>query len=143
MTITIKKLNQVRLACLKRVEKFTETETMKYSKLAHAYLDANCPLEKDKVYELQPAPGTNPKRRRYTRFVVYKRDLAWIGKKDAEALIRVGGWWLDQNNIPAKWDTRVVGGAVGNPDVFILSKNQKARPHPNATKSSTKKTAKK
>ena len=46
-------------------------------------------------------------------------------------MMRVGGWWLDKENIPTKWDTMTVIG-VSNAAKFKLSENQKNENHPEA-----------
>ena len=47
-------------------------------------------------------------------------------------MITVGGWWLNSENIPTKWDDMTVSG-IGNPAVFKVSENQINHKHPDST----------
>lgn len=95
---------------------------MLYTKLVEEYIDANSPVEKLKVYELIE---NGNKRRGFKRFVIYSQDVKIF---NVTPMISVGGWWLNKENIPEKWDSMTVHG-VGNPAVFKLSDDQTAYEH--------------
>ena len=97
-----------------------------YTRILNEFKKENSPVQKQKVYELQE---NGRKRRGFKRIVIYDIDVAvW----DADqVMIRAGGWWLDKNNIPTKWDTMTVVG-VSNNAVFKLSDDQTAEKHPEA-----------
>lgn len=94
-----------------------------YLKLVAKYVKDNTDLKRNKVYEL----ATPNPRKRYHRIVAYVIEAYFFGGQPS---IRLGGWWLDQNNVPVKWDTLLVGGLVNNPTKLVLSKNQVHKPHP-------------
>ncbi|MNU09540.1 hypothetical protein D3C72_2561730 [compost metagenome] len=53
---------------------------------------------------------------------------------DETLMITVGGWWLNENNTPSKWDNMTVEG-VSNPAIFKLSEDQTANDHPESNDS--------
>lgn len=87
------------------------------------FLNANCPVEIKGVYELKE---NGIKRRGFKRFVIYLREVIFFG---GDPMIQVGGWWLDRENVPTKWDTMTVYG-ISNPALFELSDNQEHELHP-------------
>ena len=115
-----------RKSLLKRKEKFQEKLDKEYTDYVNAYIDANFPVEKLKVYELEP--GKRPYRKGFKRFVIYDRSLQFFGDCP---IMRAGGWWLDEQNVPAKWDTITVGN-IANPTIFVLSEDQTALPNPDS-----------
>lgn len=111
---------------LKLKEEHLKKINQDYSKIAQQFIDANSPVKNHKVYELI---ANGKKRRGFKRFVIYTQEVSVFDKKDI--FIRVGGWWLDKENTPTKWDTMTVMG-VGNAAVFILSENQINKKHPDS-----------
>ncbi|SCY94490.1 hypothetical protein [Flavobacterium caeni] len=110
---------------LKKKKAFEAAINKEYNKFANAFIDENSPVKRLMVYELIE---NGIRRRGFTRFVIYAQDVTvW----DKSPIIRVGGWWLDQSNVPTKWDNMTVYG-VGNPAVFKLSENQTAEKHPDS-----------
>lgn len=95
----------------------------KYTKIHDDFIEANTELKKLSVYELVK---NGIKRRGFKRFVIYDRSVSLFGKD--HAIIQVGGWWLNSENIPTKWDSFSVFG-VSNKAEFILSTNQDHLPH--------------
>ena len=116
----------------KRIELVTlKKEQMKaididYSHLCNDFILANSPVKNLTVYELLEN-GT--KRRGFKRFVVYDQEIQTF---DNSPMIRVGGWWLDSENIPTKWDNMTVYGC-GNPAVFKFSDDQTHFNHPDSS----------
>ncbi|MDN3673104.1 hypothetical protein QWY99_08595 [Flavobacterium branchiarum] len=95
-----------------------------YNEILKLFVKENSLVEKFKVYELVKN-GT--KRRGFNRIVIYDIEVE-VWDKDA-VIIRIGGWWLNNENVPTKWDTMTVVG-VSNPAIFKLSENQLAEKHP-------------
>lgn len=108
------------------LEKKKEQENavnVEYNRILKEFLSENSPVETHKVYELLK---NGRKRRGFKRFVIYKQAVQmW----DEDLMITVGGWWLNENNIPSKWDNMTVEG-VGNSAIFKLSDDQTANKHP-------------
>ena len=73
----------------------------------------------NKVYELVE---NGIKRRGFKRFLMVTFQGQFI--KGDHLIYQCAGWWLDENNTPAKWDNMTVFG-VGNKAVFKLSASQK------------------
>ena len=109
---------------LDRKEELLKGINEEYTKLVNEFIDKNSPVKKQKVYELVK---NGNKRRGFKRFVIYTQELAVYDRTDI--FIRVGGWWLNSENIPTKWDTMTVLG-VSNSAEFILSENQENFDHP-------------
>ena len=106
-----------------------EKINIKYTQILKEFKKANSPVKKYKVYELLK---NGRKRRGFNRFVIYDIEVA-VWDEDA-VMIRTGGWWLDKENFPTKWDTMTVVG-VSNPAIFKLSENQEAKKHPDSNDS--------
>lgn len=98
-----------------------------YTKIVDDFIDEVSPIKLHQVYE--PVKDV-PRRRGFSRFIVYGQDIQMF---DRTPMIRIGGWWLDENNVPKKWDNMTVYG-IGNPAVFKLSENQDREKHPDADK---------
>jgi len=113
-----------RVSLLDRKEQLLKGINEEYTKLVNEFIDKNSPVKKQKVYELVK---NGNKRRGFKRFVIYTQELSVYDKTDI--FIRVGGWWLNSENVPTKWDTMTVLG-VGNAAEFILSENQENLDHP-------------
>lgn len=116
-----------RKALQKKLEAYKKEIDKAYSKIAKQFILEASPVKEGKVYELKEN-GT--KRRGFKRFVIYDHDYT-IYKEHIN--IRVGGWWLDADSVPSKWDNMTVTG-VCNPAVFELSKDQTNKPHPDKKK---------
>lgn len=113
-----------RVSLLDRKEQLLKGINEEYTKLVNEFIDKNIPVKKQKVYELVK---NGNKRRGFKRFVIYTQELSVYDKTDI--FIRVGGWWLNSENVPTKWDTMTVFG-VCNAAEFILSENQENLDHP-------------
>ena len=111
-------------ALLDRKAKLEQEINAEYTKHCQEYIAANCPVEKGKVYEVVEGA----KKRDYKRFVVYESRPVMIFDTLA---IQVGGWWLDKDSVPKKWECRYVSGTM-NPTLFALSDNQINKPHPDS-----------
>jgi hypothetical protein len=107
-------------------EKHLEVINKEYSEVLKEFIKENSPVEKLKVYELIE---NGIKRRGFKRIVIYDIEVA-VWDNDA-VMIRIGGWWLDKENVPTKWDTMTVCG-VSNPAIFKLSENQENEKHPDS-----------
>lgn len=113
-----------RKALLEKKESQNDLINKEYTQILKEFVEENSPVEKHKVYELVK---NGIKRRGYKRIVIYSTE---VGVWDGDYVhIRVGGWWLDKDNVPTKWDTMTVVG-VSNPAIFKLSENQLAEKHP-------------
>lgn len=128
----LKQLQQIRKDCLSRIEQVKKDENKKYATAAKKYILKHCPVKQSKVYELLE---NGIRRKGFRRFVIYEMDLQWFV---GNPIIHVGGWWLDENNTPSKWDTMTVHG-IGNPAIFKLSENQTHNPHPDLKKKKNEK----
>ena len=115
-----------RKALRSKLETFKKQIDRDYTKVANDFIAANSPVKKLKVYELKE---NGIRRKGFRRFIIYTQDIEVLNNSP---MIRVGGWWLNDKNVPTKWDTMTVTG-VGNPAKFELSKNQKAERHPEST----------
>lgn len=101
---------------------------IEYTKICDDFKNVHSPVEILKVYELKE---NGRKRMGFKRFVIYSIELrVW----DDTVMITVGGWWLDKESIPTKWDNMTVKG-VGNPAVFELSEDQTNHKHPESKNS--------
>lgn len=108
---------------LERKKEQENAVNVEYSRILEEFLSENSPVETHKVYELLK---NGRKRRGFKRFVIYKQVVQmW----DEDLMITVGGWWLNENNIPSKWDNMTVEG-IGNPAIFELSESQDNELHP-------------
>ncbi len=116
-----------RKALNKKLDAFKKGINKEYTKLTKQFVFDNSPVKEHRVYELTEN-GT--KRRGFKRFVIYTHDINIHG---SHVMLRVGGWWLDNDSIPSKWEVMTVSG-VCNPAVFVLSDNQKNKPHPEEKK---------
>lgn len=117
---------QKRNELLEKKQAFLNEVNQEYTLIIADFLQKNSPVKNNKVYELIKN-GT--KRRGFKRFVIYQQDVSVMDGTDI--FIRVGGWWLNEENIPTKWDTMTVLG-VCNAATFVLSENQTNKPHPDA-----------
>jgi hypothetical protein len=115
-----------RNSLLDKKEAFLNGINKEYTKLVNEFINENSPVENFKVYELIK---NGKKRRGFKRFVIYKHNLTVYFKTDI--FITVGGWWLDNENTPTKWDTMTVMG-VSNSAEFVLSENQINKKHPDS-----------
>lgn len=96
---------------------------IEYTAVLKEFLDKNSPVQKNIVYELVE---NGRKRRGFKRIIFYDIDVnVW----DESIMIIVGGWWLNENNVPTKWDNMTVSG-IRNPAIFKPSENQNAEKHP-------------
>lgn len=121
VNISRKQLIAIRITLQRDMKKATLPFEKEWSKHADRFVKENLTVKKNKVYELVQN-GHN--RRGLKRFVVYAFQYMFLKtKRTYEFQIRVGGWWLDEYNTPAKWDHMAVYG-VGNPAKFKLSDNQ-------------------
>ncbi len=111
----------------KKLGAFKKNINKEYAKITKSYVLANSPVKEKKVYELVE---NGIKRRGFKRFVVYTHDINIV---IGHVKIRVGGWWLDEDSVPSKWDNMTVTG-ISNAAVFVLSKNQVNKPHPEKNK---------
>jgi len=111
-----------------KLDAFKKEIDTEYTAILNNYLDENSPVEKLKVYELEP--GKRPYRKGFKRFVVYSRDVQFFS---GHPIISAGGWWLNENHVPTKWDQLTVAN-ISNPTVLVLSSDQTALPHPDADK---------
>ena len=116
---------------IKRKEDYSTELDLEYTEYVKEYLADNSPVERLKVYELIK---NGNRRRGYKRFVVYSIRTQFMGRV---CMINAGGWWLNQDNIPSKWDVMTVDG-VSNPAIFKLSENQEHLPHPDSQKEKEK-----
>ena len=98
----------------------------RYTQMVNSYTEKYSPLEKLKVYEIEK----KNKRRKFERFVVYDLSVSFIG---SHPIITAGGWWLNNESIPTKWDNFTVHN-ISNPEIFVLSEDQTANPHPDSDK---------
>jgi hypothetical protein len=114
-----------RNALQNELKKFQKKMDIEYTKIVKEFIKANSPVENLKVYELVE---NGMKRKGFKRFVIYTQEIQVFDKMP---MIRVGGWWLDANNVPAKWDNMTVFG-VCNPAKFLLSENQINEKHPDS-----------
>lgn len=113
-----------RNSLLERKEELLKGINKEYTKLVNEFIDKNSPVKRLKVYELIK---NGKKRRGLKRFVIYTQEVSvWF---NTDIFIRIGGWWLNSENVPTKWDTMTVLG-IGNAAEFILSENQDNLDHP-------------
>ena len=107
---------------LGRKKEQEEVINIEYSRILKEFINENSPVENHKVYELLK---NGRKRRGFKRFIIYEQTVRmW----DETLMMTVGGWWLNENNIPSKWDNMTVMG-VSNPAIFKISDNQIANKH--------------
>ena len=97
-----------------------------YTDLCNEFIEHNSPVKDSEVYELIE---NGNKRRGFKRFVIYDQKIRVMG---SFPMITVGGWWLNSENVPTKWDDMTVSG-IGNPAVFKVSENQINLKHPDST----------
>lgn len=112
-----------------KLAEFEKSLNAEYAPKVEQYIQEHSSVEKNKVYE-----EVKPSRRKYKRFIVYIIDLIWF---DNSAMVRAGVWWLNEKNVPSKWDTVIVGGDIFNPGSYKLSLNQNALPHPDLQREAT------
>lgn len=116
----IKKRNEL---LAKKKQQETEINDL-YTKYVFDFIEKNSPVKKLTVYELVE---NGIRRRGFKRFVIYTQEVIFFDS--SSPIIRVGGWWLNTENIPTKWDTMTVSG-IGNPAIFKMSENQINLDHP-------------
>lgn len=121
----IKEFIKQRKQLKKELELAKDAIDKKYTKIHDDFIEANTEVKKLSVYELV---RNGIKRHGFKRFVIYDRSVSTF---DNHAMIQVGGWWLNSENVPTKWDSFTVFG-VSNNAVFVLSENQIHLPHPDA-----------
>lgn len=115
--MTEEKFIESRNLLVAKKAEFEKQINIEYTELSNLFIKAHSPVEKSKVYELKK---NGNKRRGFKRFVIYRIELrVW----DETVMIIVGGWWLNQESIPTKWDNMTVLG-VGNPAIFELAEDQ-------------------
>lgn len=114
---------------LKSKEEFLKTINQGYTTIVNEFIDENSPVKNLKVYNLVE---NGKKRKGFKRFVIYTQEVSVYNEKDI--FIRVGGWWLNNESIPTKWDSMTVMG-VSNAAVFELSENQENKNHPDKNES--------
>jgi hypothetical protein len=107
------------------LKKFQKQVDIAYTKIVNEFIKENSPVKNLKVYELLE---NGIRRKGFKRFIIYTQEVSIFSKNP---MIRVGGWWLDKNNIPKKWDNMTVYG-VGNPAKFVLSESQENENHPDS-----------
>jgi hypothetical protein len=127
--MTEEKFIEGRKLLLDKKAEFEKQVNIEYTELSDIFIKAHSPVERLKVYELKK---NGRKRRGYNRFVIYSIVLrVW----DETVMITVGGWWLDKESIPTKWDNMTVLG-VGNPAIFELAEDQTNYDHPDKNSNS-------
>ncbi len=101
------------------------------------YMNSHCEFGVKQVLE-KVKPGNRDK---FKRFVLYARELIFMPfgdkRKNVNPIIRFGGWWLDDKNVPVKWDTIYAYG-VANSVEMKLSENQKHKKPTNKTMATSK-----
>lgn len=117
--------SQQRKDLLKIKAEQEEAINVKYTALCDDFILTNSPVKNLEVYELLE---NGKKRRGFKRFVIYSQEISVFVDSP---MIRVGGWWLNSENVPSKWDSMTVYG-IGNPAIFKLSENQTNFKHPDS-----------
>lgn len=117
--MTLQQLLKARSICKKAKAKADKV----YLKSVDVFCKKYSPVKTGKVYNLV---SNGIRRRGYSRIVIYARKVIVF---DRNAMIQIGGWWLDENGVPGKWDQMIVYG-VSNPAVFELCGDQVHHPHP-------------
>ena len=117
--MTTKQLLAFRKKLKKEIALFTKNKNKEWGPALKAWEKANITLLRNKVYELVE---NGIKRRGFKRFLMVTFQGQFI--KGDHLIYQCAGWWLDENNTPAKWDNMTIYG-VGNKAVFKLSANQK------------------
>ncbi|PMD97695.1 hypothetical protein BWI97_08785 [Siphonobacter sp. BAB-5405] len=109
------------------LEEYKKTININYQELSDRFIQANSPLQKEMVYEPVKKPLVR-KPKNSNRFVVYEVEVQMF--RDVP-YIRVGGWFLDLQNVPLIWKTYTVWGPQFlEPTEFTLSANQTHLPPP-------------
>lgn len=126
--MTVKEFTKKSKFLDRELKLFKKQVDKSYTKIVREFIAFHSHVKQNKVYELKE---NGIKRKGFNRFVIYTIRMATINGHTP--MIRVAGWWLDKNNVPAKWDTMTVTG-VSNPAIFELSKNQVAEKHPDSDK---------
>lgn len=124
--MTDSKFSKERKDLLKIKSEQEKAINIKYTALCDEFILKNSSVKNLEVYELLE---NGNKRRGFKRFVIYEQQIQVFCDSP---MIKVGGWWLDKENIPKKWDTMTVYG-VGNPAIFKISDNQNHLKHPDST----------
>lgn len=121
--MTTEQFTQQRNALLQKKKKQAHAINVEYDRILKEFLKENSPVEEHKVYELL----TNGRKRRgFKRYVIYDISVRFW---DETIMITVGGWWLNEKDVPTKWDNMTVVG-VSNFATFKLSENQTNQKHP-------------
>jgi hypothetical protein len=92
----------------------------RYNVLAGEYIAEHSPMERLRVYERVEAT-----KHKYKRFVPYQLDVFHMSQV---ASIRAGGWWLDVDGKPVRWDTLLLTSATPKRE-YKLSDNQHHIPY--------------
>ena len=111
----------------KRIEEHKKKIDAEYNKACKAWIAKNSPVKRLSVYRLLK---NGVRRRGYSRFIIYSLTPQFLM---GHPILSAGGWWLNDDNIPSKWDTMTVLG-VGNNALFELDPDQTALPHPDSKK---------
>jgi len=121
--MTDKQLLAIRAKIQKEIKEFSEKKNKEWHPYVEKWEKANIPYQRNKVYELVE---NGRKRRGYKRFVI---NTFYANIMDGKLFYRCAGYWLDEDNVPAKYDTMTVYGVI-NAAIFTLSENQKHKPVP-------------
>ena len=116
-----------RLTYQAEIRNVTEKYEMQFGKDFKEWVKHNAPFKVGKVVEVI---NNGIKRRGLKRFVIYTYEPQFTRfSKGLSMFVSACGWWLDENNTPAKWDTMVISGASNNAE-FKLSDSQANNPVP-------------
>jgi hypothetical protein len=121
--MTEEKFIESRNLLVAKKAEFEKQINIEYNKICEEFIWAHSPVKRLKVYLLRK---NGRPRRGFKRFVIYRIELrVW----DETVMIIVGGWWLNKESIPTKWDNMTVSG-IGNPAIFELAEDQTNYEHP-------------
>jgi hypothetical protein len=124
--MTTEVFTEKRLELLQLKKEQMKAVDLDYTDLCNDFILNNSPVKNLEVYELLE---NGNKRRGFKRFIIYEQEVQTFGNSP---MIKVGGWWLNSDNVPTKWDSMTVFGC-GNPAIFKLSDNQTHSKHPDST----------
>jgi hypothetical protein len=104
-----------------KLQAYKDSINQEWTDLENEYTKEHSPWKIDQVYE-----RTKKGNFKYTRFVPYVLDTYELGSKVG---VRAGGWWLNGDQVPEKWDTLMITGCTPLPEMQ-LSNDQNHKPHP-------------
>jgi hypothetical protein len=126
--ITEKQIIQIHSSIIARIKKYNQKLTKaEFKPVIKVFIEENCPYLVGKIYE---AVSDVPKRKGFNRFLVTEREMTFAF---GGVMVRVCGYWLDKENVPAKREMLYVYG-FSNPSVLKLSEIQKKNPVPQMLK---------